>query len=77
MITSIIIELLGTKMGECNEKCISNIKLMMHIKATMQFLRRVCDNINLNPTKMHSFISYHMQFYKWHNQFENYNNNIE
>ena len=28
-----IIELLGTKMGECNE--MSNIKLMMNMKATM------------------------------------------
>ena len=31
MLTSVIIELSGTKMGECNEIIMSNIKLMMHI----------------------------------------------
>ena len=38
MLTSIIVESLGTKMGECNE-IMSNIKLMMHIKATMQLFK--------------------------------------
>ena len=62
MLTNILIELLRTKMGECNEIRMSNIKLMMHIKATMSFLKRikksgVYDIINLNHTKMHLFIS--------------------
>ena len=67
MLTSIIIELLETKMSECNETCMSNIKLMMHIKATMQLFKKnklKIDIINLNHTKMQSFISCHMQFYK-------------
>ena len=56
MLTSIIIELLGTKMGEC--------KLMMNMKATMQLLKKNLIFSILNHTKMHSFISCHMQFYK-------------
>ena len=48
MLTSIIIVLLGTKMGECNEmRQTLIIKLMMNVKATMQFFRIV---INLNHT---------------------------
>ena len=40
MIASIIIELLGTKMGECNETYMSNITLMMHMKAAIQLLKK-------------------------------------
>ena len=40
MLTSIIIELSGTKMGECNEIRMSNIRLMMHMKATMQLFKK-------------------------------------
>ena len=43
MLASIIIELLGTKMGKCNEisDYKSNINLMMNMKATMQLVRRI------------------------------------
>ena len=36
MLTSIIIELLGTKLGEFNETIKSSINLIMNMKATMQ-----------------------------------------
>ena len=37
MLTDIIIELSGTKMGECNEIIyVKHMKLMMHMKATLQ-----------------------------------------
>ena len=39
MLTSILIELLRTKMGECNENK-SNFNLMMNMKATMQLCKK-------------------------------------
>ena len=48
MLTRIIIKLSGTKLllkGECNEIIMSNIKLMMHMKDTMQLLRRIKKNL--------------------------------
>ena len=41
MLTSIIIESSGTKMGKCDEIIfISNIRLMMHMKAAMQLFTK-------------------------------------
>ena len=48
MLTSIIKELSESKMAECSEVIISNIKLM-NMNATMQLLKKhQSDNITLN-----------------------------
>ena len=52
MLTSIITELSGTKMGECNE--------IWHIKATISFLKELRRVYDLSILQlMHSFMSCH------------------